>query len=623
MAGNGTTYTIDIQAPTGNAAKAAAAVDALASRLETATTAAEESAAAVTAGEKAFAAAERAAAGAAVAVERIGQKIAALEGLDEASQRAAAALARVNVQADAARQKLALAEAAGDADAIAAANEKLNGVLERQVTAQAKATLAAQAAADAVPKIAALRDRHAEATAAAEKANSALAAEASTLDGLKGSAARAADAQVATAEAFGKAKKAAEEAAKASKKAEGSGEAQEALEGIAKLSGPLGGTVNKAKEAVEGFKKLSKSLGSAGTYVAIGAAMVAIATGLALVGAAAVAGVAKITWWAIELSDSQGVIKAEMKRLDTGFKKLFSGLKLDKFLSDFSSVVDLFDETNAAGKAIKVVFEDLFQPIVDGAGDMIAAARTAFLKFEIMALKALIAIKPYGSVILAVVKVLGIMAAVVGGVLLVAITAIAANLAIMATGIAIIITAVTAFVAGIVWLSLKLQELTTWIGTGIVDAFNAASAWLSSFSLADVGSNIITGLVNGIMTAGPAVLKALGGVVQGAVDGAKKLLGIASPSKVFAEIGGYTAEGMAVGVEAGAGNVQGALETMVSPPEVKAASAETGSRGGGGANLSGAVFNFYGVEGAEDARAKFEETLLRVLEGDAAKLGAA
>lgn len=623
MAGSGTSYTIDIQAPTGNAAKAAAAVDALASRLASATTAADEAAAAVTAGEKAFAAAERAAEGAAVAVERIGAKITALEGLDEASQRAAAALARVNVQADAARQKLAIAEASGDAEAVAAAHERLNAVLERQVTAQAKATLASQAAADAVPKIAALRDRHAEASAAAEKANAALAAEAATLDGLKASAANAAAAQVETVDALGKAKKAAEQAAKANKAAEGTGEAQDALEGIAKLSGPLGGTVNQAKEAVEGFKKLSKSLGSAGPYVAVAAAFVAIATGLALVGAAAIAGVAKVTWWAINLSDEQGVIKAEMTRLEKGFKKLFSGLKLEKFLSDFSSVVDLFDETNAAGKAIKVVFEDLFQPIVDGSGDMIAAARTAFLKLEIMALKALIAIKPYGSTILMVAKAFGVMAAVVTGVVLVVLAAIAANLAIMAVGIGIVITAITAFVAGVVWLSLKLQELTTWISGGIVDAFNAASAWLSSFSLAEVGGNIISGLVNGILGAGPAVLKALGGVVQGAVDGAKKLLGIASPSKVFAEIGGFTAEGMAVGVEDGAANVQGALETMVSPPEVKAASAETGSRGGGGANLSGAVFNFYGVDGAEDARAKFEETLLRVLEGDAAKLGVA
>jgi hypothetical protein len=329
-----------------------------------------------------------------------------------------------------------------------------------------------------------------------------------------------------------------------------------------------------------------------------------------------------VTWWAIELSDEQGVIKSEMTRLDKGFKKLFSGLKLDKFLSDFSSVVDLFDETNAAGKAIKVVFEDLFQPIVDGSGDMIAAARTAFLKLEILALRALIAIKPYGSTILLVVKAFAIMAAVVTGVVLVVLAAIAANLAIMAIGIGIVITAIAAFVAGIVWLTLKIQELTTWIGGGIMKAFEAASAWLSSFSLAEVGGNIITGLVDGILGAGPAVLKALGGVVQGAVDGAKKLLGIASPSKVFAEIGGYTAEGMAVGVEAETGNVQGALEAMVSPPEVKAAAAEAGG-GGGGANLAGAVFNFYGVEGAEDARAKFEETLLRVLEGDATKLGAA
>jgi hypothetical protein len=45
--------------------------------------------------------------------------------------------------------------------------------------------------------------------------------------------------------------------------------------------------------------------------------------------------------------------------------------------------------------------------------------------------------------------------------------------------------------------------------------------------------------------------------------------------------------------------------------------------GGAGASvsLSGVTFNFYGVQGAEDAEAKFRETLTRVLEGDAIALG--
>src|SRR5690606_217818 len=104
-------------------------------------------------------------------------------------------------------------------------------------------------------------------------------------------------------------------------------------------------------------------------------------------------------------------------------------------------------------------------------------------------------------------------------------------------------------------------------------------------------------------------------------------LGIASPSKVFAEIGENTGEGMSKGVEDTAPAVQGALETMVEPPSVAAASAGAGAAegaasAGGGIDLSGAVFNLYGVEGADDAADRISEALTRLIEGDAAQLGA-
>ncbi len=104
------------------------------------------------------------------------------------------------------------------------------------------------------------------------------------------------------------------------------------------------------------------------------------------------------------------------------------------------------------------------------------------------------------------------------------------------------------------------------------------------------------------------------------------MLGIASPSKVFAEIGGYTGEGMAEGVEDSSGGVHSALTSMVEPPAVSRASASAGggSAGGGAApNFDGAIFNFHGVKDAADAADKFGEVLLRILEGDVASLGEA
>lgn len=67
--------------------------------------------------------------------------------------------------------------------------------------------------------------------------------------------------------------------------------------------------------------------------------------------------------------------------------------------------------------------------------------------------------------------------------------------------------------------------------------------------MVSVGSNLIKGLTRGITDAAKGVVKAAQGVVQSAIDAAEKLLGINSPSRVFAEIGKFTAQGLAVGLD--------------------------------------------------------------------------
>lgn len=62
-----------------------------------------------------------------------------------------------------------------------------------------------------------------------------------------------------------------------------------------------------------------------------------------------------------------------------------------------------------------------------------------------------------------------------------------------------------------------------------------------------IGSDIITGLWNGLMGMWDSVSGWFNEKVGGLVSGAKKLLGIGSPSKVFAEIGRFTVQGMEVG----------------------------------------------------------------------------
>ncbi len=211
---------------------------------------------------------------------------------------------------------------------------------------------------------------------------------------------------------------------------------------------------------------------------------------------------------------------------------------------------------------------------------LLPKAVTFFLQLEIMALKALIFIKPYGAVLEAI----GIGFAIV----IVAVVALAALL--VAFGVAM-----TAVVALIVALPFY-----------ITDAFNAAVSWLSNLSFTEIGTNLIQGLIDGILGAGAGVLKAITGVVGGAVDAAKAALGIASPSKVFAEIGMHTAAGMEEGIDDGAKGVQGSMKDMVEPP---AAAGGASSSGGAGTTY---VITINGGGDAQSNVAAFREWLASI-----------
>lgn len=82
----------------------------------------------------------------------------------------------------------------------------------------------------------------------------------------------------------------------------------------------------------------------------------------------------------------------------------------------------------------------------------------------------------------------------------------------------------------------------------------------SAFS--SIGSNIVNGIKSGVAGAWDSLTGWLREKVNGLVSGVKGFLGIASPSKVFAEIGGYMAEGMAVGIEKGMPEAVDAMETV-------------------------------------------------------------
>lgn len=81
------------------------------------------------------------------------------------------------------------------------------------------------------------------------------------------------------------------------------------------------------------------------------------------------------------------------------------------------------------------------------------------------------------------------------------------------------------------------------------------SIWDNRWQLVEAGKNLLEGLWEGIKSLGGWLEDKVSGLLGDVVGGAKKLLGISSPSKVFREIGGYVTEGFGIGIESGSGGL--------------------------------------------------------------------
>ena len=84
-----------------------------------------------------------------------------------------------------------------------------------------------------------------------------------------------------------------------------------------------------------------------------------------------------------------------------------------------------------------------------------------------------------------------------------------------------------------------------------------------SFDWGSIGKNIVEGIKNGFVNMWNSFKQTVENVFTGLVDGVKSLLGIASPSKVFAGIGGYMAEGLGQGFDKEFSNVKRGIQSQL------------------------------------------------------------
>ena len=108
-----------------------------------------------------------------------------------------------------------------------------------------------------------------------------------------------------------------------------------------------------------------------------------------------------------------------------------------------------------------------------------------------------------------------------------------------------------------------IPEVVPAVLDGIAQLLQNVWDAITSFDLIGAGTDLIQGLIDGILSMGGAIIDAIGGVVGGAIDWAKSLLGIGSPSKLFRQFGDWTMQGLALGIEDGSGDAIGAMRGVM------------------------------------------------------------
>ena len=165
------------------------------------------------------------------------------------------------------------------------------------------------------------------------------------------------------------------------------------------------------------------------------------------------------------------------------------------------------------------------------------------------------------------------------------------------SGIAGFLSALPGNVAS--WLTGVISTVIGWVSQFASNATSAATQFASNLidglasipgQVTSIGSNIIQGLVNGVTGAAGKLIKAVKGAVGDAIEGAKNLLGIHSPSRVFREIGQYTMQGAALGVDDDADllskSTDNAMRGMISTAQDIAVPAASSTAGGESAVIS-------------------------------------
>lgn len=382
-------------------------------------------------------------------------------------------------------------------------------------------------------------------------------------------------------------KKVAAEANKASAAVKSKGANLEEMTALAKGAlGPMGGIYEKAT-------LITKGIGSGG----IAGAAIAAAAAFVVLTSAIVAGYFALAKYAVTVNKgAMERLGKVSKKAEENVAKLFSKVRVEAFVKVVEEVAEMLDESSASAQAVKEILATMLNPLFDAVGGAGPLIKRFFQGMVIGALLVTIAVLKVRNALKDVLpdelagKVDILKVALYAGIavtfsLVGALVALAAVGAVVAVVAFVAMATMAAMFAGaliIVGACLALL-LAPFIMVGLavyaaIAYFDEIKAAILDFTGAawDAAGALIDGLVNGIVSGTGAVMSAIRNLASNMTGALKAALGIASPSKVFAELGVNASLGMAEGVEDGSGAVESAVGSMVSLP-----AAQSPARGGG------------------------------------------
>lgn len=333
---------------------------------------------------------------------------------------------------------------------------------------------------------------------------------------------------------------------------------------LAKVRGPVVLTkelIAQINQAGLSTAELAKMLGVSEKKL-LGAKVTAQSMGDALQAALVKKGAGPLARLALSWDAIVGSFKA-------GIADAFGGLEdvVVPFMTALQSIVGELNAGTPAAKDFKGAVQSTFRALFTAGTQALNAIHVGLLTAYVWFLKLRIAARPLTNVIP---KGIGTDALVTGLKAL----AVIAGIVVVAMGLML---APLALIGG---LALAAGYALYTLIAALAAA--AAALWEWSGAAIQAGADFVKGIVQGITSGASWVVAAVSALAGSAVAAFKQKLGIASPSKVMARFGVFTAQGVAQGLDAGAPEVADAAQGV-------GAAAVTGTTAGAGAAPRGAA----------------------------------